>query len=70
LNNGEIGGTEQGPFVLNQGNFILGDKKGPHGYIIMPAGEAEQAKIVNANNHLLKRLAAYKSYYKIKPSGG
>lgn len=70
LNNADIGGIEQGPFVLNQGNFILGDKKGPHGYIIMPTGATEASKIVNANGELLKRLATYKSYYKIKPMGG
>jgi hypothetical protein len=71
MNNSDIGGDpNQGPFVNNPDNTIIGDKKGPYGYIILPAGEAEQAKIVNASSDLLKRLVAYKSYYKIKATGG
>ncbi|MGZ3835347.1 MAG: hypothetical protein ACXVB0_17625 [Mucilaginibacter sp.] len=70
MNNTDIGGdTNQGPFVNNPDNTVLGDKKGPYGYIILPAGEAEAAKIVKAGNDLLKRLAAYKSYYKINGVG-
>jgi len=66
MNNSDIGGDQnQGPFVNNPDNTIMGDKKGPYGYIILPAGEAERAKIVNTNSDLLKRLVAYKSYYKI-----
>jgi hypothetical protein len=71
MNNTDIGGdTNQGPFVNNPDNTVLGDKKGPYGYIIMPAGEAEAAKIIRASSGLLKRLVAYKSYYKIKTTGG
>jgi hypothetical protein len=71
MNNTDIGGdTNHGPFVINPDNTVLGDKKGPYGYIIMPAGEVEAAKIVNAGSDLLKRLVAYKSYYKIKTTGG
>jgi hypothetical protein len=71
LNDADIGGDpNQGPFVSNPENSVMGDKKGPYGYIILPAGEAEAAKIVNANSDLLKRLAAYRSYYKIKPASG
>jgi hypothetical protein len=71
MNNTDIGGdTNQGPFIGNPDNTVLGDKKGPYGYIILPAGEVEAAKIVNASSDLLKRLAAYKSYYKIKTTGG
>jgi len=67
MNDTDIGGdTDQGPFVSNPDNIVLGDKKGPYGYIIMPAGEVEAAKIVKASSDLLKRLVAYKSYYKIK----
>jgi len=70
MNNTDIGGdTDQGPFVSNPDNTVLGDKKGPYGYIIMPAGEAEAAKIINDSSNLLKRLAAYKPYYKIKVAG-
>ncbi|HEY2581989.1 MAG TPA: hypothetical protein VGI43_09285 [Mucilaginibacter sp.] len=72
LNNADIGGLnmDEGPTVGNPGNTVLGEKKGPFGYIILPAGEAESAKIINDNIGLLKRLAAYKSYYKTKVTGG
>lgn len=71
LNNSDIGGdTTNGPFVNNPDNAVLGDRKGPYGFIIMPAGKSEQAEIVKAGSDLLKRLAAYKSYYKINPAGG
>ncbi|MDB5135079.1 MAG: hypothetical protein JWP37_1682 [Mucilaginibacter sp.] len=70
MNNIDIGGdTDQGPFIGNPDNTVLGDKKGPYGYIIVPAGKVEAAKIINAGSDLLKRLAAYKSYYKIKVVG-
>jgi hypothetical protein len=68
LNNDDIGGDKKnGPFVNNPGNAVLGDKKGPYGFMIMPAGKAEQAQIVKDNADLLKRLVAYKSYFKVKP---
>ncbi|MBS1524873.1 MAG: hypothetical protein JST19_04445 [Bacteroidetes bacterium] len=67
LNNSDIGGdTVKGPFVNNPDNAIFGDRKGPYGFIIMPAGKAEQAQIVKDGAALLKRLAAYKSYFKVK----
>jgi hypothetical protein len=69
LNNDEIGGDKvNGPFVNNPDNSVLGDKKGPYGFIIMPAGEMEQAKIVKAGSDLLKRLVAYKPYFKVNTS--
>ncbi|MBS1522278.1 MAG: hypothetical protein JST50_14855 [Bacteroidetes bacterium] len=65
INNADIGGdTTNGPFVNNPSNAVLGDGKGPYGFIIMPAGKAEQAEIVKAGSDLLKRLAAYKPYLK------
>ena len=68
LNNSDIGGdTKNGPFINNPDNAIFGDKKGPYGFIIMPAGKAEQAQIVKDGSDLLKRLAAYKPYFKVKP---
>jgi hypothetical protein len=71
MNNDDIGGdTSMGPFVGNPDNTVLGDRKGPYGYVILPAGDAEAAKIIKDNGDLLKRLAAYKSYYKIKITGG
>lgn len=70
LNNSDIGGdTTNGPFVNNPDNAVLGDKKGPYGFIIMPAGKTEQAEIVKEGGDLLKRLAAYKPYFNIKTGG-
>ena len=57
----------EGPMMVNPGEWILGERKGPYGYIIVPANEAEKTKIVNENKELLKRLADYKSYFKITP---
>jgi hypothetical protein len=68
LNNADIGGdTTNGPFVNNPDNAVLGDKKGPYGFIIMPTGKAEQAKIIKDEAKLLERLAAYKSYFMASP---
>jgi len=70
VNNADIGGdTTNGPFVNNPDNAVLGDRKGPYGFIIMPAGKSERAEIIKANGDLLKRLVVYKSYYKINSSG-
>lgn len=66
LNNSDIGGdTTNGPFVNNPDNAVLGDRKGPYGFIILPTGKSERAQIVKAGTDLLKRLAAYKPYFKI-----
>ncbi|MDP9040534.1 MAG: hypothetical protein M3N30_01055 [Bacteroidota bacterium] len=62
-------GTE-GLTVTNPGNSILGDGKGPYGYIIVPATETEKAIIVEDGKDLLKRLVEYKAYFKIKPGSG
>jgi hypothetical protein len=45
------------------GPMILGDGKGPHGYIMVPAGKMEAAEMMKENSLLLKRLIAYKSYF-------
>jgi len=67
VNNADIGGdTTNGPFVNNPDNAVLGDRKGPYGFIIMPAGKSERAEIVKAGSDLVKRLAAYKSYFKVE----
>ena len=58
-----------GLMLANPGNSILGDGKGPFGYIIIPASEKEKAVIVEDGKDLLKRLAAYKAYFKIEPGG-
>ena len=57
----------QGLFLTNPGNSILGDGKGPFGYIIVPASAAETATIVEDGKDLLNRLAAYKAYFKTEP---
>jgi hypothetical protein len=59
-------GTD-GLILANPGSSILGDGKGPFGYIIVPASKAEMAIIVEDGKDLLKRLAAYKAYFKTEP---
>jgi len=36
----------------------------PYSYIIIPAGDSEKMLIVEDGKDLLKRLAAYKDYFK------
>jgi hypothetical protein len=50
------------------GPMILGDGKGPHGYIMVPAGKMEAAEMMKENAPLLKRLIAYKSYFDPGPA--
>jgi hypothetical protein len=61
LKEADIGGNSDsgGPMILGEGN--------PHGYIILPAGKMEKARIVAENKDLLKRLTEYKPYFKIEP---
>jgi hypothetical protein len=59
-------GTD-GLTLANPDNAILGDGKGPYGYIIIPSTEKEKAIIVEDGKDLLKRLVAYKSYFKTDP---
>ncbi len=54
----DIGGNS-----TSGGPMILGDGKDPHGYIIVPAGVMEKAKMMTENAALLKRLIAYRSYF-------
>jgi hypothetical protein len=67
VTNGDIGNTpdvsRDGPFVANAAAPVLGERKSPFGYIIVPAGAAEKAKIMKDNKDLLKRLIAYRSYF-------
>ncbi|TWJ03598.1 hypothetical protein JN11_01145 [Mucilaginibacter frigoritolerans] len=71
LTNKDIGnipnGEADGPVVINPGAMWLGERKSPYGYIILPAGVTEKAKIINENKGLLKRLTDYKSYFKVDP---
>ncbi len=62
--------AKEGPMMVNPGEWVLGERKGPYGYIIVPANEAEKTKIVTDNKELLKRLVDYKPYFKIAPDGG
>jgi hypothetical protein len=69
LTNADIGnipnGQADGPMLVHPESMFLGEKKAPYGYIIVPAGETERAKIVADNKTLLKRLADYRSFFKI-----
>ena len=56
-----------GLFLANPDNDILGDGKGPFGYIIVPAPDKEAATIREDGQDLLKRLAAYRPYLKAEP---
>lgn len=65
----EIGNTQpykDGPLIINPGSTLLGKGKGPFGYIILPVGSMERAKIIEENGELLKRLSDYKVYFKIE----
>lgn len=59
-------GTD-GLMMANPDNAILGDGKGPFGYVIIPASEKETAIIVEEGKDLVKRLVAYKAYFKTEP---
>ena len=59
--------SDQGPMLINPGQWVLGERKGPYGYMILPANEAEKAKIIEEGKELLKRLIAYKPYFKVEP---
>lgn len=63
-------GATEGPMMVNPGEWVLGERKGPYGYIIVPATEAIKTKIVNDNKDLLKRLADYKPYFKVTTNSG
>jgi hypothetical protein len=45
---------------------VLGERKGPYGYVILSASEQEKAKIINDGKELMKRLADYKAYFRIE----
>ena len=69
VENEDVGGMWDGhnPFVINSGDNF--DKEHSiFNYIIVPAGDAEKAKIIESNKNLLERLHAYKPYFKIEPA--
>jgi hypothetical protein len=59
-----------GPVLINPGQWLMGERKGPFGFIIMSASEKEKTKIVEDGRELMKRLAEYKSYFKVDAEGG
>lgn len=61
---GTISDSPKGPWLINPGNTVLGERKGPEGYLIMPADAEVRAKIIKDGKDLLQRLAAYSAYFK------
>ncbi|HEY4335747.1 MAG TPA: hypothetical protein VGM89_07620 [Puia sp.] len=55
-----------GPLLLNPGNTVLGERKGPFGYIVMAVSEEAAHKIREQGKDLLKRLADYSPYFKLE----
>lgn len=66
VDNTDINGVwdAHSPFALTNEN-ILDKEHCIFNYIIVPAGDAERAKIIDANKDLLIRLAEYKSCLKV-----
>jgi len=56
---------EQPPFLNNPSQSVLGERKGPYGYILMPLDKPGKEKIMAENTGLLKRLVAYRSYFEV-----
>lgn len=54
-----------GPWWINSGDAVMGKGKGPVGFVVMAARDAETAKIRDNGKDLLKRLAAYSPYFKL-----
>jgi hypothetical protein len=67
VDNTDIGGEWDGhsPFALTNEN-ILDKEHCIFNYIIIPAGDAEKTKIIEANKDLLRRLSEYKSCLKVE----
>ena len=62
---GVVSDAAEGPWLINPGNTVLGDRKGPHGFIVVLAAKGTTAKIVKDGQPLLARLAAYSPYFKL-----
>jgi hypothetical protein len=56
-----------GPVLNASGQQILGERGDPYGYIIMFASDKEKTIIVQEGQELMKRLYAYKSWFKSEP---
>lgn len=61
---GIVNDSPRGPWLVNSGDAVFGEGKGPVGFIIMAAGDAETAKILADGKDLMKRLADYSPYFK------
>ena len=59
--------SASGPWTVNPDETVLGERKTPFGYLIMPANEKETAKILSDNKVLLKKLGDYRPYLKTEP---
>lgn len=73
ITHAEIGfrkGSQESPMLLNPASFVMGEKKGPHGYIIFAADGAERTRIVNEGKDLLRRLVEYKPWFRVQPVTG
>jgi hypothetical protein len=66
VDNTDIGGVWDGhtPYAINSGR-ISEKEYSILNFIILPAGEAEKAKILDDDKNLIARLAAYKSFLKV-----
>lgn len=68
VDNQDIGGDFDGghsPFAVSPSDNLLDKRHSIFNLIILPAGEAEKAKIIQQNKDLLDKLAAYKAFFKI-----
>jgi len=68
VDNKDIGGDWDGghsPFAVSPSDNLLDKEHSIFNLIILPAGDAEKAKIIEQNKALLEKLAAYKPYFKI-----
>lgn len=56
--------SPKGPWLVNSGDAVFGAGKGPVGFIIVAAGDAATAKILEDGKDLLKQLADYSPYFR------
>jgi hypothetical protein len=71
VDNKDIGGDWDGghsPFAVSPSDNLLDKQHSIFNLIILPAGDAEKAKIITLNKDLLDKLVAYKPYFKIGTS--
>lgn len=61
VSSGDIGGDAPDGSIM-----VLGDGRGPHGYVMVTVGKMEKQKILEENKALLERLIAYKPYFRVE----